>query len=350
VNSNIGLIGRIDVDGTLFDGQTVKTRTIHRMLTAHYGAQNVVSADTTLYRTRPLVVALAVLRCMLTCKHIVVSLSGNGRRRLFPVLHLGAALLRLDIFHNLIGGWLASDIAKDPRLVRHLNSFRVTWVESHILRAQLEELGVHNARYLPNFKQIQIVDRDWLTWETHDPVKLCIFSRIEARKGIGDAISAVSRLNADGPERVLLDLYGPISEDYAEELSRELTRTSGVRYCGVVAPEDSVRTIRDYDGLLFPTRYFEEGIPGTVIDALSAGLPIIAARWKYYDEILADDQTGLSYEFGKADQLPGAIHALFFEGRDLGRMKSRCREEATKYSADDAFARMVSFIDGPVKP
>ena len=35
---------------------------------------------------------------------------------------------------------------------------------------QLEELGVHNARYLPNFKQIQIVDRDWLTWETHDPV------------------------------------------------------------------------------------------------------------------------------------------------------------------------------------
>ena len=42
----IGLIGRIDPQGTLFDGQTVKTRTIWRMLRNRYGEENVVCVET----------------------------------------------------------------------------------------------------------------------------------------------------------------------------------------------------------------------------------------------------------------------------------------------------------------
>lgn len=51
-SKKIGLIGRIDPDQTMFDGQTVKTRMTYRMLCEHYGAENVVTVDTLDYRHR----------------------------------------------------------------------------------------------------------------------------------------------------------------------------------------------------------------------------------------------------------------------------------------------------------
>lgn len=171
-----------------------------------------------------------------------------------------------------------------------------------------------------------------------------MFGRVQESKGITDAIAAICELNLRNETTFKLDIFGPIDEEFAEAFSRSIANAGEVSYCGVVSPERSVECLADYDCLLFPTRYFEEGVPGSIIDALSAGLPVIASRWKYYAEILADGETGLSFEFGRPERLSETIESLLLGGRDIGGIRAHCLARARLYDASIVFSRMVARI------
>ena len=143
----IGFIGRIDPDETMVDGQTVKTRTLYRYLVRRFGASSVCAVDTRDYRRETGRVVRELIRCLHECDDVVVLLSSGGRRALFPILRLASAALGVRVYHDLIGGSLADDVEADAsgRLVRHLNSFEVNWVETCALADRLRALGVRNA-------------------------------------------------------------------------------------------------------------------------------------------------------------------------------------------------------------
>lgn len=85
------------------------------------------------------------------CVCVTVKKRAKG---VFPLLSFAARHLHTRVYHNLIGGWLAQDLEECPKQVSYLNDFRVNWVESHQLVGKLEELGVGNAEFLPNFKYL----------------------------------------------------------------------------------------------------------------------------------------------------------------------------------------------------
>lgn len=331
----IGLIGRIDPDRTLFDGQTVKTRMMHKMLCDMYGAENIVAVDTIDWRHRALRVAADTRRCLHECDDIVILLSQNGRRVLYPRLAKAARKRGKRIYQNLIGGWLDGDLEQFPEWTGYLNAFKINWVESHQLADALAKKGVTNASYLPNFKYLEKVDvPDTRSYD--DGWRFCIFSRVVREKGVGDAMQAVEELNAsDGGRSFALDIYGPIDEAYKEELDGLLDKSPHCSYKGSVTPEESVSTVSKYDLLLFPTRWVKEGIPGTIIDALSAGVPIIGAKWQYYDEMLEDGVTGFGYEFGHNELLGGAIGKFVsLSDEDHNAMRHKCLERAKAYTPE----------------
>ena len=344
----IGLIGRIDPQGTLFDGQTVKTRTIWRMLRDRYGEENVVCVETMNYSREPLRVARELVRCLHTCDEVVVLLSRNGRRAFFPILAWSAKHRGIRIYHNLIGGWLARDVKEKPSIATWLNAFEVNWVESCDLVEQLKELGVKNVEFLPNFKQIEPVPENELRSPKTKPFRLCTFSRVMQQKGILDAIEAVDSLCArDGEDAWALDVYGPVDPSFKADFERALAASSHTRYCGSVTPENSVGVLKSYGALLFPTKWRPEGFPGTVIDALAAGIPVVASKWRYYSEMLEDGVTGFSYEFGGgSNDLIGAIDALAsLDNDDMMHMKRACVKRAGSYSANELFGQMAKKIE-----
>lgn len=346
----IGLIGRVDPEGTMFDGQTVKTRTVWRMLRERYGEDRVVVVETLGYKKQPLRVWHEWRRCVAECDDIVVSLSHNGRRLFFPLLKRQAERHGKRVYHDLIGGWLVQDCGREPNLPAQLSSFEVNWVESADLVEGLKAFGVENAEFLPNFKQIDPLGSDELKIPSSTPRRLCTFSRVMEKKGILDAVSAVGRLNAeDGVGSWELDIYGPVEADFQRVLDEALAAEPAARYCGSVAPEESVDALRSYWALLFPTKWKPEGFPGTVIDALAAGVPVVAARWRYYEEMLVDGETGTSYELGGGvDGLVGAIRmleAIEVEGRMMD-VKRSCLNHARLYSPEELFGRICERIEG----
>lgn len=336
----VGLIGRIDLEETMFDGQTVKTRLTYRELARRVGEENLVVVDTRDYRKRPVLTAWHLVKCLAMCDQIVVSLSDGGRKALFPILAFSHRILGKRIYHNLIGGKLSDDIDHDRsgKLVHYLNEFEVNWVESRDLVDKLAERGVENAAYLPNFKDPGSAE-PVLVPDTSRPVRLCTFSRVNGVKGIPDAIAALAQVNLDAARpAATLDIFGPVDEDFENTLAALLENNPWVRYRGVVSPEGAVETLREYQALLFPTQHVGEGMPATIIDALQAGLPILASRWRYYQEMLEDGVTGLSYEFGKQEFLAGIIRDfLELPLETLKSMRVENYSRSKQYSLESVF-------------
>lgn len=345
----IGFIGRIDPDETMVDGQTVKTRTLYRYLVRRFGASSVRAVDTRDYRRETGRVVRELIRCLHECDDVVVLLSSGGRRALFPILRLASAVLGVRVYHDLIGGSLADDVEADAsgRLVRHLNSFEVNWVETRALADRLRALGVRNASHLPNFKDVDDVDVDPRV-PPGPPYRLCALSRVTPEKGIDNAVRAVAAINGDGPPVVTLDVFGPIEPSYEERFRRLVDSVPHVRYAGRVPPERAAAAVSGHFALIFPTEWIGEGVPGTIIDAMHAGLPVVASRWPYYCEMLQDGVTGLSYDFDRPELLEATIRELIaLPEEELAAMRRATLERARAYAPEAVFGEIARALTRP---
>ena len=101
-----------------------------------------------------------------------------------------------------------------------------------------------------------------------------------------------------------------------------------------MSPNNGVTALKDYYMLLFPTHWNGEGMPGTIIDALSAGLPIIARRWEFCDDMIDDMYTGLVYEFDQPEKLEEKIKFAVMNPNVIANMKRKCLDKAPEYSED----------------
>jgi glycosyltransferase involved in cell wall biosynthesis len=247
-----------------------------------------------------------------------------------------------------VGGWLPKLAGEDAALCNRLKRFDGLWVETTSMQQDLSALGITKVTVVPNFKYLDILPREQLRNEYGAPHRLCTFSRVMAEKGITDAVEAVAAVNMGEGRRVFeLDIYGPVSPEYAAEFSQlQQKYADWVCYKGVADPSDSVRILKDYFALLFPTRFYTEGIPGTIIDAYSAGVPIVTARWLNCADIFDDGVTGIGYEFGKQDELRRVLADIASRPELITNKKEACLEKARQYQPQPVIEQLVKLIEG----
>lgn len=336
----IGVIGHFGIGLDLFDGQTVKTRTLADGLESFYKI-DAVRVDTHGWSRHPIELLVSLIHCLDACSVVFVLLSNKGRRYLFPLLSWLARVKRVRVLHCLIGGNLTEEVRKYPREARALKSFEMNWVESHALVQELKDLGIPNVEFFPNFKELKPVSLDERTYSSAPPYRLCMFSRVMEEKGILDGIRAVKSINKKlGFVFCTLDIYGPVEKSFSEIFLSELDSCCESSYKGCVDYSKSVDVLSKYDVLLFPTYWPSEGMPGTIIDAFAAGLPVIASHWNCYDELLEDGVTGFSYEYGRQDQLPDAIFKVLNRPETIQNFGRLCRQRFERYSLENAMRRI----------
>lgn len=322
----ITLIGHLAFERDMFDGQTVKTRTVYAGLKARLG-NNIITIDT-YEKSKPVSLFFKTLKCLHDSNKIIIMLSRNGLRFFLPILYLFVRLHRGEVYHCVIGGNDEELLRKNPRWVKYLSSFHVNWYESKNLVAEMKKIGILNAKYLPNFKDIcplfleELKAQEKIIAESN-VYRFCTFSRVTREKGISDAILAVERLHKENHLNVELDIYGPIDESYRPEFETLLRSTKTAKYKGAIDSNKSVEILKDYYGLLFPTFFYGEGFPGTLIDAMCAGVPVIASDWHFNAEIISDGRDGIVYGNEKYITL---YDALLWSIRYQDRfMQYRCR-------------------------
>lgn len=342
-NKRVGIIGHFGGDEVCLDGQTIKTKVLFEELQNSTDWEFVI-VDTYNKNKNPFRLLRDSIGCLCTTRNIIVLLSGNGMRVYFPLLYVFTKLFRVRIYHDVIGGNLDKYVVKYPAFKKYLNSFCVNWVETKGLKKRLAREGIQNCEVLPNFKRLMIVDKPKQIFQ--EPYKLCTFSRVMREKGIEDAIQAVENINKENARTVcVLDIYGEIDEKYKDRFSILMKNTScAIRYQGTVPYDQSVDALRDYDVLLFPTYWEGEGFPGTIVDAFSAGVPVIATDWNCNSEIITNESTGLLYPNESLKDLKTAILWLISCAEKMPDMRDNCIREANRYQPDRHIRRIVNRI------
>ena len=149
--------------------------------------------------------------------------------------------------------------------------------------------------------------------------------QIRQSKGLKEIVQAGERFGVG----ITLDIYGTLDFDVPQETFHGLNR---VRYCGVVSPEHVIQVLKKYDVLLLPTFYAGEGYPGVILEAYSAGLPVICTRWQALPEIV-DDSSGILIEPHNVDALFEAMQRLINSEELYNRLVAGVKIKRQTYSS-----------------
>lgn len=321
------------------DGQTVKTRAVYNLVRANAETDTKVSyADSQQFRHSPGAV-LRFIRDLARCNTLIWLPAHNNLKYLFPLVWYASRLFRFRIVYVVIGGWL-SQMLKGLGFHRRLGHIAGILVENNLTVKELgDEFGFTNVAVIPNFRE-QLPHESQRTADGH--LRLVFMARINRKKGL-EAIAAIC---PNLPPGVSIDFFGPINDEDREYFFNELVdRYPVVNYGGTLEPELINDTLRQYDAMLLPTRYYTEGLPGSIVDAYQAGIPVIVTRWKHAAEFVADGRTGFIVDF--ENPVPGLLHAverMAEDGNELATLKANALAEGNKYTPAAAWSVLSKTI------
>jgi glycosyltransferase involved in cell wall biosynthesis len=167
--------------------------------------------------------------------------------------------------------------------------------------------------------------------DTDSPAPTIVFvGTITPRKGLLDLLTAVRTLRERGVGPFRLELIGGAAE--AGEAEADVVRTAfvsegmGASLLGPLAPE-AVRERLGAAGIfVLPSHW--EGQPISVIEAMGAGLPIVATRTGAIPDMVRDDVDGFLVDVGRTDALADALGELISSAELRRRMGSSARSRA----------------------
>lgn len=81
-----------------------------------------------------------------------------------------------------------------------------------------------------------------------------------------------------------------------------------------------------------------------MIDALSAGLPVIATNWNYNFDVLENSKTGYMVEINNPSEVADKIIEIYKNQKQLVKMKFNCVKQANKYKPEEAMKKFVAEI------
>ena len=134
-----------------------------------------------------------------------------------------------------------------------------------------------------------------------------------------------------------LDIYGKIDDDQSEWFKSIIKNfPSNIRYNGTVAFNESTNTIRNYFALLFPTYYDGEGFAGTLIDALAAGVPVVASDWRYNNELVSENVTGVLFRTHNLNAFAERLVWIYNNQEKWNGLKINCVRRARDFIPENA--------------
>ncbi len=326
---NICICGHFADGLNSYDGQTIKTRNVYKQLLKKYGINNVSKIDTHNWKKHPFKMLISCINYSKKSSDIIILPAHKGLRVFIPLFNFFRKKYGFNLHYVVIGGWLFSLIKNNKFMKEQLKKVSYIYLENNKTINQLSELGLTNLYQMNNFKDLKISSYRYKY--DNKIFNCCIFSRIEEKKGISSAINVINKLNKNGI-KVNLDIYGKISNDYIQSFNNKLNSSINIKYKGTIDPNQSVETIEKYDLLLFPTKYYTEGIPGTIIDSFFSGVPVLASKWENFDEIIEENETGFSFEFENDNDFYDKLKKIIINRKQLEKMRIKCKNKAKMFT------------------
>jgi starch synthase len=177
--------------------------------------------------------------------------------------------------------------------------------------------------------------------DTSRPVRFIFLGALGVRKGVPVLLEAWRSLAS---LRAELWLAGSVSEKHAHLIPP----LKGLRKIGKVPHKELPALLSQCDVLVFPS-YFE-GLAQVQLEALAAGLPIIATDASGAADLIADGREGYIIPVGDAEALREAMLSFINSPADLSVMSPAARSCAERYSWEVYGDRWIDLLEQVVHP
>lgn len=343
----ICIIGHYGFGRNLLNGQTIKTKIITAEIQKQFGSDSVLCLDLAGGVKKIPSLFFKVPQALQKCDDFIMLPVENGLRFLTPLLCFWNKIFKRRLHYVVIGGWLSKFVSKKNQIKKGLKRFNGIYVETNTMKKALEMQGFENVFIMPNCKPLKILSENELIYSEKMPFKVCTFSRVMKEKGIQTAVDVIKHINEMlGYTAYTLDIYGQVDSlqtEWFEELKNHFPEY--VQYCGCVDADKSVDVLKKYFALLFPTHFYTEGIPGTIIDAYAAGIPVISAKWESYLDVIDEGITGVGYDFDNTEQFEKILITLIENPQSIIKKKKNCIDKALEYLPENAITILIKSFE-----
>lgn len=275
-------------------------------------------------------------------------------RNLAAVAGLLRPWLGASLTVKISGAWELEGGVLDPRLRgRPLHRLLNRWIRradtiqciSRHTRERLVEAGYppSRLRMIPN-----AVDLARFRAERRPragPARVAYVGRLRQVKGVAVLVDAWHLLAPRGEARLVIAGDGEERPALAAQIAR-LSLEGSVLLAGERADVPAV--LREADVYVQPS--FQEGMPNAVLEAMAAGLPVVATRVGGNEDLVTDGDNGLLVPPGSPAELARAIRRLVDDPALARRMGERARARAERYGLPSVTAQLVRAYRGEPAP
>ncbi len=216
-------------------------------------------------------------------------------------------------------------------------------VSEHARRTLVEHLG-GDAVVIPNGVDVDFFARakPRPEWSSPDGVIGFIGRLDEPRKGLPTLLAAFTELTATRPKTRLLVAGRGGAEQAAADLPPSARER--VRFLGQVDDEDKARLLRGVDLYVAPNLGGESfGI--ILVEAMSAGAPVLASDLDAFRQVLDDGRAGELFPTGDAHALAQAAGALLDSPERRERLRATASAAVRRYDWSRVGADIMSVYE-----
>lgn len=201
------------------------------------------------------------------------------------------------------------------RILRIYDLIDVFISPSRFLMSKCAEMGLKGrVVYLPNFVSLE----EYKPQYTGQENAIVYFGRLSEEKGLGTLLEAMKGL------KVTLKVIGegPLTESL--KLKVKSQNLGNIHFLGYKSGEGLRDEIRKAMFVVLPSGWYENN-PRSVIEAFALGKPAVGARMGGIPELVKDNETGLTFAGGDADDLRARLEQLFKSPAEIIRMGKNAR-------------------------
>jgi glycosyltransferase involved in cell wall biosynthesis len=173
---------------------------------------------------------------------------------------------------------------------------------------------------------------------------ILFIGRLLPNKGVKIFMEAANIICTKSPKRATFKIVG--DNRYSAQLNEFFEKSEVSKNFQFIGKVPKVSTILQ-EGGIFVRPSYTEGMPLTVLEAMSAGLPIVATNVGGTSELIKNNDTGLLVEAGDSRQLAEAILSLLEDPKHAKKLGQNAHAfikqgYSKKYSWDAVAAKNLS--------
>lgn len=211
------------------------------------------------------------------------------------------------------------------------------------LREKFSGLSIFRANNYPSPEFEDIIERKQAV--DNRIINFTFMGYVGQRKGIYDLLLAAAKLHSRCADKFIITIAGNGELEEVTKFIKDRNMSEYVFVKGWISGKEKYNVLKSTDILVLPS--YNEGLPIAILEAMSAGIPVISTSVGGIPDAISDGDEGFLIEPGDVMALSDSMRKIINDNSLLNRlgMNSRARYDK-KYSSKANVSRLQEAIAG----